>query len=73
VFGAPREDGAIRQLTRPGTVNGEPCAAGGWVVFRSNRSGGGDLYAVRADADNGRETGLAWITRTGERDTHPSS
>lgn len=66
--------GAVRQLTRPGTVNGEGAwtAAGDWVVFRSNRSGGGDLYAVKATATGGDERELAQVTTTGEREITPS-
>ncbi len=66
--------GAVRQLTRPNTVNGEPTwtGAGDWVVFRSNRSGSGDLYVVKASAANGEETGLARLTTSNERDAFPS-
>jgi Tol biopolymer transport system component len=66
--------GAVRQLTRPGTVNGEGTwtGAGDWVVFRSNRSGGGDLYAVKATAAGGDERELAQVTTTSEREITPS-
>ena len=66
--------GAVRQLTRPGTVNGEGTWTGvdDWVVFRSNRSGTGDLYAVKGRASGGDETGLAQVTTTAEREVTPS-
>lgn len=66
--------GAVRQLTRPGTVNGEGTwtGVGDWVVFRSNRSGTGDLYAVKGGSSGGDETGLAQVTTTTEREVTPS-
>lgn len=66
--------GAVRQLTRPGTVNGEGAwtGEGDWVVFRSNRSGGGDLYAVKGAAAGGDEDGLAQVTATTEREVTPT-
>jgi hypothetical protein len=66
--------GAVRQLTVPGTVNGEPAwtGAGDWVVFRSNRSGTGDLYAVKGSAGGGDEAGLAQVTDSSEREVTPS-
>ena len=66
--------GAVRQLTVPGTVNGEAAwtGAGDWVVFRSNRSGTGDLYAVKGTAGGGDEAGLAQVTDSNERDVTPS-
>lgn len=73
VYSAPVGDGPVRRLTAPGTVNGDAASAGAWVVFRSNRSGGGDLYAVRADAKDGNEAGIARITSAPERDVEPSA
>ena len=58
----PADGGAVRQLTAPGTVNGEPAwtGDGDWVVFRSNRSGNGDLYAVKGGgAERSRRGALA--------------
>jgi hypothetical protein len=69
---APLGDGPVRQLTAPQTVNGDPVVVDGWVVFRSNRTGNGDLYAIRLDGADKAEVGLAQITRTPERDTDPS-
>ena len=69
---APVGDGPIRQLTAPQTVNGDPVVAGDWVVFRSNRSGNGDLYAVRLDGADHETGGIAQITRTTERDIDPA-
>jgi dipeptidyl aminopeptidase/acylaminoacyl peptidase len=73
IFTAPVGNGPIRQLTKAGTVNGEPAwtAEGDWVVFRSNRSGGGDLYAVHGVSSNGEEQGLAQVTDTREREQSP--
>ena len=74
VYTVSASGGAVRQLTVPGTVNGEPAwtGAGDWIVFRSNRSGTGDLYAVRATAGAGDEAGLAQITSSPEREVTPS-
>lgn len=72
VYLAPLSGGAIRRLTAPATVNGEAVVAGRWVVFRSNRSGNGDLYAVRLDAVNPEE-GLAVVTTAAERDAEPAA
>lgn len=69
---APAGDGPIRQLTAPRTVNGDPVVVGRWVVFRSNRSGNGDLYAVALDGADAESAGVAQITRTNERDIDPS-
>ena len=69
---APVGDGPIRQLTAAQTVNGDPVVAGEWVVFRSNRSGNGDLYAVRLDGADQEAAGIAQITRTTERDIDPA-
>lgn len=69
---APIGDGPIRQLTAPQTVNGDPVVVGDWVVFRSNRSGNGDLYAVRLDGADKEAGGIAQITRTSERDIDPA-
>lgn len=73
IYSAPVGDGPVRRLTGPGSVNGDPSVAGAWVVFRSNRSGSGDLYAVRADAKEGNEAGIARITATPERDVEPAA
>lgn len=73
LYAAPVAGGTVRQLTRTDTVNGEPAGAGAWVVFRSNRSGGGDLYAVRADASRGNEAGLARVTTNDARDSEPAA
>ena len=73
LYSTPLGDGPIRQLTADGTVNGDAVVAGGWVVFRSNRSGAGDLYAVSLDSDDGSENGLALVTRASERDTEPAT
>lgn len=74
IFTVPANGGTVRQLTRPGTVNGEPAwtGEGDWVAFRSNRSGNGDLYAVRGDSGSGEEKGLAQVTNTVEREVMPS-
>lgn len=66
--------GAVRQLTSPSTVNGEAAwtGAGDWIVFRSNRTGAGDLYAVNGGASGGDEAGLALVTSTDQRDVTPS-
>lgn len=66
--------GAVRQLTSPSTVNGEAAwtGAGDWIVFRSNRTGAGDLYAVNGGASGGDEAGLAQVTSTDQRDVTPS-
>lgn len=65
--------GTVRQLTLPGTVNGEGAwTADDWVVFRSNRSGTGDLYAVKGGSSGGDETNLAQVTTTNEREVTPS-
>lgn len=66
--------GAVRQVTSPGTVNGDAAwtAEGDWIVFRSNRSGSGDLYAAAAATSGGAETNLAQVTSSGERDVTPS-
>jgi Tol biopolymer transport system component len=65
--------GPIRQATATRTVNGEAAwaGAGDWIVFRSNRSGAGDLYAVRGSASGGDEAGLAQVTATPEREVTP--
>lgn len=73
IYSAPVGDGPVRRLTGPGSVNGDPTVAGAWVVFRSNRSGQGDLYAVRSDAKEGNEAGLARVTATPERDVEPAA
>jgi hypothetical protein len=73
LYSAPLGDGPVRQLTADGTVNGDATVAGGWVVFRSNRSGTGDLYAIAAGATDGNEDALSIITRASERDTEPST
>jgi hypothetical protein len=73
IYSAPIGDGPVRMLTGPRSVNGEPVVAGGWVVFRSNRTGQGDLYAVRAETTDGNETGLAQITHSPERDGEPTA
>jgi Tol biopolymer transport system component len=61
-------------VTAPGTVNGEAAwtGEGDWLVFRSNRTGSGDLYAVRGGAAGGDESGLAQVTSTPERETSAS-
>lgn len=66
--------GTVRQLTSPGTVNGDAAwtGDGDWVVFRSNRTGSGDLYAVQGGATGGDERGLAMITASADRDVTPS-
>ena len=74
IYTVPAGGGTVRQLTAPGTVNGEPAwtAEGDWIVFRSNRSGGGDLYAVKGGGGSGEEQGLAQVTVTDEREVTPS-
>jgi TolB protein len=74
LYVAPVNGGPVRQLTANGTVNGDPAwtGEGDWVVFRSNRSGGGDLYAVKGSSSAGSETGLAQVTSTNERETTPA-
>lgn len=72
IYLAPLGGGAIRRLTKPATVNGEAVVAGRWAVFRSNRSGNGDLYAVRLDVSD-PEDGIAIVTTAGERDAEPTS
>jgi hypothetical protein len=74
VFTVPAKGGQVHQLSAPGTVNGEPTwtGDGDWVVFRSNRSGAGDLYAVKGNGGNGEETGLAQVTSSAEREITPS-
>ena len=66
--------GRVHQLTSPGTVNGDAAwtGDGDWVVFRTNRSGSGDLYVVHGGASGGSEEGLAQITSTSEREVTPS-
>ena len=73
VFTVPAAGGTVRQLTSPGTVNGEPTwtGDGDWIVFRSNRSGNGDLYAVKGGGGSGEEQGLAQVTVTEEREVTP--
>ena len=73
VFTVPAGGGTVRQLTKPGTVNGEPAwtGEGDWVVFRSNRSGNGDLYAVKGGGGSGEEQGLAQVTFSDEREVTP--
>lgn len=70
IFSAPVGGGPVRQLTAPGTVNGEAAwtGDGDWVVFRSNRSGVGDLYCVKGGSGAGNEQGLAQITASPERE-----
>lgn len=70
IFTAPIAGGQVRQLTTPTAVNGEAAwtGEGDWIVFRSNRSGAGDLYCVKADSTGGAERGLAQITATEERE-----
>jgi len=74
VFTAPAGDGPVRRVTAEGTVNNEPVWSpdGGWIVFRSTRSGNGDLFAARAGSQGGAETGLARLTSSPERDLSPS-
>jgi dipeptidyl aminopeptidase/acylaminoacyl peptidase len=74
IFTVPANGGTVRQLTSAGSVNGEPAwtGDGDWVVFRSNRSGSGDLYAVKGGGGNGEEQGLAQVTNTVEREVMPS-
>ncbi|MEA3077395.1 MAG: Dipeptidyl peptidase N-terminal region, partial [Actinomycetota bacterium] len=74
IYVAPVGGGPVRQLTANGTVNGDATwtGEGDWVVFRSNRSGGGDLYAVKGSSSAGSETGLAQVTSTNERETTPA-
>ena len=74
IYTVPAGGGTVRQLTAPGTVNGEPAwtGEGDWIVFRSNRSGGGDLYAVQGGGGSGEEVGLAHVTVTDEREVTPS-
>ena len=74
IYTVPSGGGTVRQLTAPGTVNGEPTwtGEGDWIVFRSNRSGGGDLYAVQGGGGSGEELGLAHVTVTDEREVTPS-
>jgi hypothetical protein len=73
IFTVPAAGGPVRRLTSEGTVNGEPVwtGAGDWVVFRSNRSGAGDLFAVKGGGADGAEEGLAQVTSTGEREVSP--
>ena len=72
IFITPAGNGAVHQLTANDTVNSEPAWSrdGHWVVFRSNRTGNGDLYAVRPAA--GIEPGIARVTSAAERDGTPS-
>ena len=74
VFTVPAGGGTVRQLTKPGTVNGEPAwtGDGDWIVFRSNRSGNGDLYAVKGGGGSGEELGLAQVTFGDEREITPA-
>jgi Tol biopolymer transport system component len=55
-------------------VNGEPAwtGSGDWVIFRSNRSGAGDLYTVKGSSSAGAENGLAQVTLSDEREITPS-
>jgi dipeptidyl aminopeptidase/acylaminoacyl peptidase len=73
IFTVPVSGGAVRRLTSEGTVNGEPAwtGDGDWIVFRSNRSGAGDLYAVKGGSADGDEDGLAQITATDQREVSP--
>ena len=73
LFTVPAGGGTVRQLTAPGTVNGEPTwtGEGDWIVFRSNRSGNGDLYAVQGSGGSGEEQGLAQVTFADEREVTP--
>ncbi|MBW3556378.1 MAG: DPP IV N-terminal domain-containing protein [Actinobacteria bacterium] len=73
IYTAPAGSGPVRQLTANGTVNGEPswCAEGDWVIFRSNRSGVGDLYVVKG-SPRGVEVGLAQVTNSPEREVSPA-
>lgn len=73
IYTAPAGSGTVRQLTANGTVNGEPswCAEGDWVIFRSNRSGVGDLYVVKGSGE-GTEVELAQVTNTAEREVAPA-
>lgn len=73
IYSAPAGSGPVRQLTANGTVNAEPswCAEGDWVIFRSNRSGVGDLYVVKGSAP-GTEVGLARVTSSEEREISPA-
>jgi hypothetical protein len=74
IYTVPAAGGTVRQLTAPSTVNGEPTwtGEGDWIIFRSNRSGGGDLYAVQGGGGSGEEQGLAQVTVTDEREITPS-
>jgi sugar lactone lactonase YvrE len=74
IFTVSAGGGTVRQLTSPGTVNGDAAwtGEGDWIVFRSNRTGAGDLYAVQASASGGDEKGLAMITASADRDVSPS-
>ncbi|HEX2849322.1 MAG TPA: DPP IV N-terminal domain-containing protein [Acidimicrobiales bacterium] len=74
VYTAPAGDGPIRRITAQGTVNNEPAWSpdGTWIVFRSIRSGSGDLFCARADSQGGNESGLARVTSSPERDLSPS-
>ena len=74
IFTAPAGTGPVRRVTAEGTVNSEPVWSpdGGWIVFRSTRSGAGDLFCARADSQAGSESGLARVTRSPDRDLSPS-
>lgn len=74
VFVAPVAPGPVRRLTADGTVNGEPAwsPAGDWVLFRSNRSGDGDVFAVRSSSADGSEIDLAQVTSNPVRDSSPA-
>jgi hypothetical protein len=74
IFTVSAGGGTVRQLTSEGTVNGDAAwtGEGDWIVFRSNRTGAGDLYAVQAGATSGDEKGLAMVTASADRDVSPS-
>jgi hypothetical protein len=73
IYTVPAAGGPVRRLTSEGTVNGEPVwtGAGDWIVFRSNRSGAGDLYTVKGGGSDGNEDGLAQVTSTDQREITP--
>ena len=74
IFTVPSAGGAVRRLTSEGSVNGEAAwtGEGDWVLFRSNRSGAGDLYVVKGGSGDGAEDGLAQVTATNEREVAPA-
>lgn len=74
IYTAPAGDGPVRRVTADGTVNNEPAWSpdGTWIVFRSMRTGAGDLFCARADSHGGNESGLARVTASPDRDVTPS-